>query len=453
MKRNIPSTYGQLRDDIKTIGLSSPIIRHGTPEGDDATMRFLALVLMPEEWEPVLWADQWTTRRRNMINMTQRQEATFATQPQAEGMQLMSPDEFFSSSQRGVGSIFARSFTLNTNPNSEPVRFTLVWVTDRPSDEDRATSDGYTLHPMNPQAGGSAMAYNIADCNGDGVEPPGSSYATTCNTRTMVCMKTETLLNLPGARWFLFCATRSPASGKESKIFITPRGANVTSNCAFFLYRFNTMKPVAVDILAFAAGAPVDVSGNFTLEGDMGVTDFYLITYGGDVDNFQTAGELDNAVGFEITCVSYCGQLCQIPVKDAFENISQLGKMECLAASERITNMSAPMEQQGETIVVTTTEPWTWFSYFQAQGGVSAPIFSLMANSADNWLGKAQTGGYACHLPFRATQFELGQCFIYNYKTLILQDIWWDGEDTSAVNSFCVRSTNQGAGGMHLTHP
>jgi len=96
----------------------------------------------------------------------------------------------------------------------------------------------------------------------------------------------------------------------------------------------------------------------------------------------------------------------------------QLGRQTIIAASCRITCMAPPLAIQGESCVAQTRDPYVWYNWYTSAKNGS--VLDLMSSYRDRYLGKAANGGYAWHMPFRKTQFELQQCCELDYGTWLL---------------------------------
>lgn len=404
-------------------------------DGKAAELSCLALVLMPEEFDTLLFADQWSTDRICRKGILQKEPAPWTNQPDAE-LRHLPPEEYFFASFRGNGAWFRRTKRYFTNPNSEELRFRLKWAAER-------TSVAGTQQAGNPDFihlmdGQNYFRFNIADCR-DGAG--GSTFATAVNTQTMVCGRSTATLG--DHRWVWCNAVPAADAGDQSTWTITySRTAalgGVFSNCTVVLSRWNAGNPKEMGRVSFVAAAapnPNPDSGTITLTGagpGGGVPDYYTFTYIGADDNFATGN------GFRFDFVSKCAGLTQTPVENAFQNIFQLGKGTVIAASCRLTDMAAPLNIQGEATVAQVRDPYTWW-YIYTSGG----CFTRINNYRDSYTGKLLNGGYAYHLPFRGTQFEMTECMELDYDAQIINDVWFDIEDDSNVNVFGARSINAG---------
>lgn len=411
----------------------------GTPEGLKGEMKILGMVMMPEEFDAVVYSDAWTTEKLCKRSIKQRDSCYWVQQPTGVNATLrqLLPTEQFAASNRGIGCIFARYFVGDTNPASDKVQYTMRNVKNRAG----AAPNVLQLQPTT-----NFLDFNLADCDDTAPvgEPPGSPYAKQCFSAQMVCGRsTKTMTN---ARWFLVNATAAPPAGFETTINVVREGAAIAAACTFLLFRWNGGQPIFVQEKTFGAGDPDQTELTWTLQGALGVTDFYTVQYVGDVDeaNFNPATN----IGFSLYVWSFCSQLCQKPVRGAYQNLTQMGPMTTVAASMRFTDMAAPLNIQGEMTVATVRTNGTWWRMFQAclgGGPASGSVFTVVVNYRDSYLGKLMNGGYGWHLPFKQHQFELEDCCVIDYDKALVLDHWWDLEDESIWNVFCGRTTNNGA--------
>lgn len=444
---DITKSTGSMEMAIAAVQDSNPV-ELDSEEGLVAEMHILGLVLMPEEFGATLYADQFSTEDLSKRSITQRQPISWVNQiTTVTGLQYLLPTETFVVSRRGVGSVWCRGWFYSTNGNASgspsPMYYTLA-------DTNGPRSDYF----LQPQANTAFFDYNIGDCTsaagtpGIGGQPPGSPYAESLYTTTMVCGVTHHLPGFENARWFLLAATNNPQVGYESKITVT-WNFTIVANCIVFVYRCNGLSPVFVASRAFTAGT-VAASYDFVLEGPLACLDFYCLKYyevpnaNGVSANFPvTVPPSPN--GFAFQPKSSCGTLGQMQVQSAFKNIMQLGPMTTIAASLRFTDMAAPLNIQGEMAIATLRESMAWWLYFNAaQGGGGGSPFKLVSTYKDAYCEPLRLGGYAWHGPFRATQFELDPCCTLDIQNNIIKDIWWDLEDDSVQNVFAANSTNSG---------
>lgn len=407
--------------------------------GVDAEMACLGLVLMPEEFDTLLFADQWSTDRICRKGIMQKEPAPWTNQPE-EDKRWLAAEEYFFASFRGNGAWFRRTKRYFANPNAEELRFRLKWAAQR-------TTVPGTQVPGNPDflqlmENQNYFRFNIADCvEGAG----GSSFATQCNTQTMVCGRTQATMG--DHRWIWCNAVPAAADGDKSVWTITYSNKKVTdpspaggvaNNCIIQLWRWNGGNPIKCGEREFKASDHDDV-GTIEITGAGtagGVPDYYTFQY---VSGVTPDGNFANNNGFRFDFLSKCAGLTQTPVDGAYQNIFQLGKGTVIAASCRFTLVAAPLNIQGECTVAQVRDPACWWQMY-----TSGSPFRLINNYRDSYTGKLMNGGYAYHLPFRGTQFEMSECMELDYDGQVIKDVWFDLEDDSNVNVFAARSINNG---------
>lgn len=381
----------------------------------------IGLVMMPEEFPTLLYADSFASEKMCKKGILQSQQATWATAAEADTRWLR-PDEYvslldvyitnvfpryFFTSHRGNGSIWRRMHCYQVNPNKDAVRFRLKHSKNR-------TDPSGPADFLKLQAGGQYFDFNIADCDPNS---GGSALAKAWNSSTMVCGRSKD--SNSDARWVLINAVEAAEAGKETSVTITPAIA-IVADCTITAIAWNGGEPKNVGIFAFAVGDTAEKT--LQLEGPIGKPDFYTFKYeGADTD---TANNFDGLGGFQIDVESFCSGLTQTPVDSAYQNIFQLGRITIIAASCRITCMAGPLVIQGESCVTQTRDPQVWFNWYTAGGNGTGSILDLMASYRDRYLGQAKNGGYAWHMPFRKTQFELEQCCELDYDKNIIKDVW-----------------------------
>ena len=85
--------------------------------------RVIGLVLMPEEFPTLLYADSYTSEKMAKKGILQSQQANWVTAD--EVTPWLKPDEYFFTSHRGNGSLWRRMHCYQVNPNQEEGHFTL----------------------------------------------------------------------------------------------------------------------------------------------------------------------------------------------------------------------------------------------------------------------------------------------------------------------------------------
>lgn len=393
-------------------------------EGEEAEMAIVGMILMPEEFSTVLYADPFSTEKMCKKGILQRQQASWTNQPPASARWLK-PEEFFIASFRGIGSIWRRMLVYDPNSLRADRRFRLKHTTTR------AVTSGDFLKLQD--GGGPFFDFNIADCT-DGAG--GSAYSTQCNTTTMVCGRSKDTMN--DARWFLTNATQDPDAGFETTLTITPQSA-IVNNCIISAIGWRGGEPVEVDTVVFAVGATA--AQTIQLTGDNGQPDYMTFRYFCDDAN---DGNFAGLKGFRFDYVDFCAGLCQVPVDTAYANITQLGKMTTIAASVRLTEIAAPLNVEGNSTVACTRDPATWYRQYLVGGSGTGSVFTVVNNYRDAYQGPLLEGGYGYHMPFRKTQFEMDDCMEIDYQNNIIKDLWWSIEDDSDVNVFSARTINNG---------
>lgn len=394
---------GMVARVAEAAGATNPI-SVSTVEGEEAEMAIVGMVLMPEEFATVLYADPFSTEKMCKKGILQRMQASWTNQPPASARWLK-PEEFFIASFRGVGSIWRRMNVYDPNSLRADRRFRLKIAATR----SLGSSDYLKLQ----DGVGPFFAFNIADCTeGQG----GSAYSTQCNTTTMVAGRSKA--TLPDARWVLCNATSDPDAGFESQWTITPQSA-VANNCVISLLAWRAGEPIAVDSLVFATGATA--AQTIQLTGDNGMPDYYSFRYFCDDAN---DGNFAGLKGFKFDWVDFCAGLCQIPVDTAYTNCTQLGKMTTIAASVRFTEIAAPLNVEGNSTVACMREPSTWMQKYWVGGSGTGSVFTVVNNYRDAYQGPLLDGGYGYHMPFRKTQFEMDECMEIDYDNNIIKDIW-----------------------------
>lgn len=423
----------EVRDDVLGEIRSKGPVEVNSPEGLEYEMRILGMILMPEEFDAMLYSDSFSTEKMCKRSLKQRDACTWVLQP-PDALKQLPPTEQFIASNRGNGCGFARYFYVDPNSGQQPITYTLANTKNR----------GNSNYVLQLQPTTNFLDFNIADCSATALTAggmvPGSQKAQSLYTAQMVCGRSTS--KMPNARWVLISAVTAPPVGQLSTITVTPSSA-LAQNCEFWLFRWNGNQPTFVQAASMAAGSAT--AAVFQLTGDIGYTDFYTLQYEGDplAENFVPSTNR----GFTVQVNSFCAQLVQRPVKSFFENILQFGDMTAVAASLRMTDMAAPLNLQGEIVISTLRTNGYWYRVFSAclGGGAGAGSpFSTNASYRDSYLGKLMYGGYAWHLPFKNHQFELESCCVLDYSTASILDVFWDLEDESIWNVFTARTTNNG---------
>mgnify|MGYP007011033778 CR=1 FL=1 len=362
--------------------------------------RVIGLVLMPEEFPTLLYADSYTSEKMAKKGILQSQQANWVTADTKTPW--LKPDEYFFTSHRGNGSLWRRMHCYKVNDTQEMGKFTLKHSSRR-----SATSGPTDF--LRLQAGGEGyFDFNLADC-----EPSagGSALAKQWNSPTMVCGRSKDTNS--DARWVLLNAVAAAPVGQRSKFNITYSESAMVNDCKIELVRWRSGNPLTIGEFAFTGST---VSVDVIITGDDAYPDFYTFKYVSTVspdNNFAS-----DTAGFRIEGYWYCSGLTQTPVDSAYQNIMQLGRQAIIAASCRITCMAPPLAIQGESCVAQTRDPWVWYNWYTSAKNGS--VLDLMSSYRDRYLGKAANGGYAWHMPFRKTQFELQQCCELDYGTWLL---------------------------------
>ena len=304
-----------------------------TAEGHASEIKILGLVLMPEEYPTLLYADPFTSEKICKKGIKQRMAAPWGTVNTDATMRWLKPDEFFMTSQRGNGALWNRMRVYKVNPSGAAVGFRLKHSLTRTV----ASSDYLKL-----MEGTEYLNFNLGDCDPNA---GGTALAADWNSNTMVCGRSSE--TNPDARWFWLNATQNPTGGKETKITVTytptramSAGAGSSSgslSCTVKLIGWRAGNPILIEALAFLSGAAPIAPQVITLSADDGVPDYYTIGY--NYNGVAADTNFDDTGGFAIDCVSYCAGLTQTPVDSAYQNIFQLGKGTVLAASCRLTDM------------------------------------------------------------------------------------------------------------------
>lgn len=403
--------------------------------GEAAELRVLGLVVMPEEYSTLLYADPFSTDKLCKKGILQKEPAPWTNQPDVK-LRYLSPEEYFFASFRGNGAWWKRTMRYFPNPAKQELRFRLKWAATR-------TTNSPAPAPGNPDflqimpGQETFFKFNIADCAEDA---GGSTFATECNTRTMVCGRSKDELN--DHRWVWCNAVPDAEAADQSQWTVTYSDTTngVSTPCTIEAFRWNGGDPKSAGKFEFtvAGGGPPagTVSVSVKLTGATGIPDFYTFKY---AVSAVTDTNFANGNGFRFDFVSKCSGLTLTPVENAYQNVFQLGKGTMIAGSCRFTDMAPPLGIQGECTVACLREPYAWYQMYTSR----AP-FARINNYRDSYTGKLLNGGYAYHLPFRSTQFEMQECVDLNYDAQVINDIWWDIEDDSNVNVFGARSINTG---------
>jgi hypothetical protein len=320
--------------------------------GQEQEYRVLGLVLMPEEFPELLYADSFASDKTCCKSLLQSQSFNFVT-PSPPETAWMKPDESIVISKRGNGAPWLRMLVNMKNPTQAKVGYRLKNSRNRSITLSPSASDYLKL-----QAGGRYFNYNLADCDPDS---GGTQLAKNWNTATMVCGRSSQTNS--DARWVLLNAVRAAPSGKVSNFTITyePTTA-LAKDCVVRVIAWNGDEPLIVGGGTFAAGAAPVAAITINITGDNGVPDFYTFDYAvtdaGEDTNFDGLG------GFMIEGASFCEGLAQVPTDSAFQNIFQLGKMTTIAASTRVTNMAPPLAIQGEAVFAHTRDKSLWWLWY-----------------------------------------------------------------------------------------
>lgn len=296
-----------------------------TEEGLAQEFKCMALVMMPEECPSLLYGDSFNSEKMAKRGIIQSQAAGWSGSADPQ-MRWLKADEFFAISKRGNGALFARFFTYYTNQTQGAVRYRLKHSSTR-SITDNQPSDYVKLMP-----GSNYFNYNIADCN---AEAGGSALATSLNSSTKVCARTQDIET--DARWTWVNCTADPLGGKDTVITAsyTP-DLVLPDSCAIDLVRWDAGNPKIVGQFTFTAGntGPTDT---VDVAGDL-IPDFYTFVYVPAGTGADTNFDAPTA-GFRFDFVEFCAGLAQVPVDSAYQNIFQLGKGTIIAGSMRLTNM------------------------------------------------------------------------------------------------------------------
>jgi hypothetical protein len=128
-----------------------------TATGAEQEWRAIGLVMMPEEFETLLYADSYTSEKMCKRGILQSCQASWMVAA-AVSLRWLPPDQFFATSHRGNSALWRRAHVYKTNPNGDVLQFRLKHSSNR------SLTSGSTDY-LKLQEGSNGFAYNLADCD------------------------------------------------------------------------------------------------------------------------------------------------------------------------------------------------------------------------------------------------------------------------------------------------
>lgn len=97
--------------------------------------------------------------------------------------------------------------------------------------------------------------------------------------------------------------------------------------------------------------------------------------------------------GWKVTSSGYCSNYRHNSVEEIFSFIPRISEYRALGDAMLLTNMSAPMNPEGEIATAQTRKPTDWYDFLVA-GGNGSSLFAKVADYKGHFLGPNMDGGY-----------------------------------------------------------